>query len=228
MNRSKWILSLVFALATVRAEAQIRRVQPGNPGADIIRRAFPEPGIPGGLPPGVGVLGGPGFGPQPPIPGLPNTGPLGGGHGIGGGFQGGWPPGPGQQPPIFGPQLPIPGNGPGGKDKDDDSKRDSFHVPPIYGRFPSLQPETSSNDVPTSFRGLSETHTSIRARSGLNGFGRGIGKWFGAGLAGAIAAIGWIFRTIFRSRQVDKTNTRPKQFNSVPLGSNGKGGVWIR
>jgi hypothetical protein len=45
MNRSKWILSLVFALSAVRAEAQPRRVQPGNPGADIINRALQGQGV---------------------------------------------------------------------------------------------------------------------------------------------------------------------------------------
>ena len=55
MNRSKWILSLVLALAAVRAEAQIRRVQPGNPSADIVNRPL------------LGILGGQGIGPQPPF-----------------------------------------------------------------------------------------------------------------------------------------------------------------
>jgi hypothetical protein len=205
VHHVKWLLSLAFALATVRAEAQIRRVQPGHPSADVINRALQGQGI-GGDPAGVGILGGPD---------------------MGGGFAGGRQ-GQNQQPPNFGPQVPIPGRVSGVRDKDDDGDHRALHLSHLHGHLPSFAPEESKASDARGLRGLAESHPSVRAPTGLSGAGRGFGKWFGAGLAGVIAAIGGIFRGIFGSRPQEKTNPGVKESGSVPLGSNGRGGMWIR
>ena len=60
MNCMKWLLLLVFALATVPAEAQGFRENGLNGNR-------PGPGIMGGDHACVGMVGGPRFGPQPPF-----------------------------------------------------------------------------------------------------------------------------------------------------------------
>jgi len=223
MNRINCIAFLAFAVAPVPAEAQIWRVQPGNPGQDIMNRPLQGVGMMGGLPPGVGMMGGPGIGPQPPFGGFQGNGLPNGGMGIGGGIIGGRQI-PNQQPPSFGPRVP----GIGGRDKDDDGKPWSSYVPHVHPHIPSFRPEESIAGEAKSFRGFSELHPSFRASSGFRGAGGGLGKWFAAGLAGVAAGIGGIFRGIFGSGPQEKTNARANQFDGIPLGAGGKGGVWIR
>ena len=267
MNRTKCIVFLSFAMAAVPAEAQIYRVQSGKPGRDIMNRPLQGLGMMGGLPPGVGMMGGPGIGSQPPFGGFPNGGSLIGGPGVGplpgqgmpgggmsgmgivggprfgpqppfGGFQGNGLPnggmgfgggiiggrqGPTQQPPNLGPQGPIPGLG--GRDKDDDGKPWGSYVPHIiHPHIPSFHPEESIAGDARGLGGLAETHPTFRAPSGLSG----AGKWFGGLLAGIGAAVAGVFRSIFGSGRVDKTQGFSDQGRSRPLGINGKGGVWIR
>jgi hypothetical protein len=225
MNRMKWLVLMVFALATVPAEAQGFRGGPGNGGLNGLNRNRPGPGIMGGDPAGIGMVGGPRFGPQPPFGGFPGNGQPNGGLGFGGGIIGERQI-PNQQPPIFGPQVPMPGIG--GRDKDDNGKPWSSLLPHVHPHIPSFRPEESIAGEAKSFRGFSELHPSFRAPSGFRGSGGGFGKWFGAGLAGALAAIGGIFRGIFGSGSKEKTNGHVDQSGSIPLGSNGNGGVWIR
>ena len=224
MNLINCIAFLAFALAAVPAEAQIWRVQPGNPGQDIMNRPLQGVGMMGGLPPGVGMMGGPGIGPQPPFGGFQGNGLPNGGMGIGGGIIGGRQI-PNQQPPIFGPRVPVPGIG--GRDKDDDGKPWSSYIPHVHPHIPSFRPEESIAGEAKSFRGFSELHPSFRAPSGFRGSGGGLGKWFVAGLAGAAAGIAGIFRGIFGSGQREKPTVRENPFGGVPLGAEGKGGVWI-
>jgi hypothetical protein len=196
MNCSKWILSLVLALTAMRAEAQPRRVQPGSPSTNIIRRAFPEAGIPGGLP-GFGVMGGPGVAPRPPIPGIPNTGPLGGGPGIGGGFQDGWPPG--LQPNE--PRLVVENN------------------PPLR-----LEPKDLNRALlPDNLQQVHEiTHFDFKTD-----LVRGLvtAKWLGL-LVALLTLLGRIFLPPPGASKGSQGGRRPS--TGLPLGADGKGGVWIR
>jgi hypothetical protein len=83
MNRMKWVVLLVFALATVPAQAQGFQGGPGNGGLNGLNGNRPGAGIMGGDPAGVGMLGGPRIGPQPPFGGFPNSGTLTGSPGAG-------------------------------------------------------------------------------------------------------------------------------------------------
>jgi hypothetical protein len=75
MSRIKLFGLLVFACATVRAEAQSPPRFPGDPGHDFNDRPFPGQGMMGGVLPGGGMRGNGLFGGTPGIgPGMPDLG----------------------------------------------------------------------------------------------------------------------------------------------------------